>query len=137
MTSKSKIVVRYAETDQMGIAHHSVYPIWYEVARSEYVKLVGISYSDMENAGIMMPLVDLKCKYSGAARYEDVLTVHVKMVMLTPVRIEFEYTIYKGEEQKPIHTGSTLHVWVNKNMRPINLKKFNPDIYSAIEIALA
>lgn len=137
MTSESKIVVRYSETDQMGIVHHSVYPIWYEVARTDYVKLVGMTYSDMENAGVMMPLLELKCKYRSAAHYEDELTVQVKISMLTPVRIEFEYAIYKSKQQKPIHTGSTLHVWVNKNMRPINLKKFNPDIYSAIEITLA
>jgi acyl-CoA thioester hydrolase len=136
MTSFSNIVVRYAETDQMGIAHHAVYPIWYEVARTDFVKLVGMSYTDMENAGVMMPLIDLKCKYSGAAHYEDKLTVHVKISVLTPVRIEFEYTIYKNGEQKPINTGSTMHAWVNKNMRPINLKKYNSGIYSAIEKAL-
>jgi acyl-CoA thioester hydrolase len=136
MTSYSKIVVRYAETDQMGVAHHAVYPIWYEVARSDYVKLVGMTYSQMENAGVMMPMIDLKCKYSGAAHYEDELTVHVKLKLLTPVRIEFEYAIYKNGEQKPINTGSSMHAWVNKSLRPINLKKHNPEIYSAIEKAL-
>jgi acyl-CoA thioester hydrolase len=136
MTSKSNIAVRYSETDQMGIVHHSVYPVWYEVARTDYIKLVNMTYSDMENAGVMMPVIELKCKYSGAARYEDVLTVEVKMSMLTPVRVEFEYTIYKNGEPKPIHTGSTMHAWVNKDMRPVNLKKYNSEIYSAIEKAL-
>jgi acyl-CoA thioester hydrolase len=90
----------------------------------------------MENAGVMMPMINLNCKYSGAAHYEDELTVQVKINMLTPVRIEFEYIIFKNDKQKPINTGSTMHAWVNKSMRPINLKKYNPEIYSAIERAL-
>lgn len=67
----SKIVVRYAETDQMGIAHHSNYPVWFEVARTDFIKASGISYSDVEKAGIITPLTGLTVRYKQAAFYED------------------------------------------------------------------
>ena len=63
MISETKIIARYAETDKMGIVHHSVYPVWYEVARTEGIKKIGISYSEMEKLGIMTPLSELNCKY--------------------------------------------------------------------------
>ncbi|MEG0230260.1 MAG: thioesterase family protein, partial [Oscillospiraceae bacterium] len=68
---KTKIVARYAETDQMGVVHHSVYPIWYEVARTEFIKHIGISYSQMEKMGVMTPLAHLQCDYKNATKYED------------------------------------------------------------------
>lgn len=63
----SKIVVRYAETDQMGIAHHSNYPVWFEVARTDFIKASGISYTDVEKAGIITPLTGLTVRYKQAA----------------------------------------------------------------------
>lgn len=64
MHARTKVTVRYAETDRMGIVHHSNYPIWYEIARNDYIKMFGISYTDMENAGVMTPLLNLSCHFS-------------------------------------------------------------------------
>ena len=69
MISKSQVVVRYAETDQMGIAHHANYPIWYEIARTDLIKNIGMTYSEMEHMGVMTPLVELGCRYIGTAHY--------------------------------------------------------------------
>jgi len=135
MKTQSQIVVRYAETDQMGIAHHSVYPIWYEVARTDFIKQVGMTYSEMEGAGIMLPLAGLTCKYLAPALYEDVLIVEAEIKTLTPARIEFAYTVYKSGNSKPINIGTTLHAWVDTNMKLINLKKKSPDIYKLVEKA--
>lgn len=63
MISRSKIKVRYAETDQMGIAHHSNYPIWYEVARTDLMKKMGMTYTQIEEQGLIVPLLELQCKY--------------------------------------------------------------------------
>ena len=63
----STIEVRYAETDQMGIAHHSNYAVWFEVARTDFIKAAGISYTDVEKEGIITPLTGLECKYKKAA----------------------------------------------------------------------
>ena len=59
----STVEVRYAETDQMGIAHHSNYAVWFEVARTDFIKAAGISYTDVEKEGIITPLTSLECKY--------------------------------------------------------------------------
>lgn len=133
MVSRSKITVRYAETDQMGITHHSVYPIWYEVARTDFIKQVGMHYSDIEAMGILMPLVSLDVKYVGFTKYEDELIVEVTISKLTAARMEFEYKIYKNGEEKPVNIGHTAHAWTDKQMHVINLKKKYPEIYKIME----
>lgn len=133
MYSETTVEVRYAETDKMGIVHHSVYPIWYELARTKLIKEIGISYSDLEKMGAMTPLVELSCKYMHPADYEDILTVRVWVSKLTPARIVFDYEVYKEGLEKPINTGSTTHAWVGKNMHPINFKKEFPELYQKIE----
>ena len=132
MISETKIIVRYAETDRMGIVHHSVYPIWYEVARTEAIKKIGISYSEMEKLGIMTPLSELNCKYILPAEYEDVLLIQVEISRLTPARIVFEYKVYKESDNNLINTGSTMHAFVGKDLRPLNLKKQFPNIFEKI-----
>lgn len=134
MYSESKVVVRYAETDKMGIVHHSVYPIWYELARTDFIKMIGMTYSDLEALGIMLPLVELNCKYIKPADYEDVLTIRVSISKLTPARIEFSYEVYK--EDILINTGTTVHGWVGKDLRPTNMKKNFPDIYEKLQETL-
>lgn len=132
MFSETKIIVRYAETDKMGIAHHSVYPIWYEVARTEAIKKIGISYSEMEKLGIMTPLTELNCKYILPAEYEDELLVQVAISKLTPARVIFEYKVYKERDNILINTGSTMHAFVGLDLKPLNLKKHFPEIYEKI-----
>lgn len=136
MTSKSIIVVRYAETDQMGIVHHSVYPIWYEVARTDFIKKIGIAYSNMEKEGIMTPVVEVKSKYLRPAFYEEELTIETKIKQLNPAKIEFEYFVYKQNINEPINIGVTLHAWTNNNLKLINLKKTHPNIYKLVENVL-
>lgn len=134
MISETKITVRYAETDKMGIVHHSVYPIWYEMARTEAIKKIGMTYSALERNGIMTPLAELNCKYMIPAEYEDELIIKVDISKLTPARIVFEYQVFKvGNEDKPINTGSTVHAWVGKDLRPINLKKEYPEIFEKVK----
>lgn len=132
--SQSNVIVRYAETDRMGIVHHSVFPIWYELARTEFIKLTGMTYSKMEASGVMTPLVDLTCHYIRPAEYEDELVIKVWVGKLTPARIEFNYEVY--HDQILINTGSTVHAWVGKDLKPLNLKKNLPDIYEKIQKAL-
>lgn len=136
MYSETKVEVRYAETDKMGIVHHSVYPIWYELARTKFIKEIGITYSQMEEMGIMTPLSELYCKYIYPACYEDILTIRVHVSKITPARVVFNYKVYKEGIEKPINIGTTTHGWVGKNLHPINLKKEFPEIYSKIENAI-
>lgn len=133
MTSESTIVVRYAETDQMGIAHHANYPVWFEVARTDFIKKLGLTYSEMEKMGVMTPLAELGCRYLRPTHYEDALRVIVRVRRLTPSRIEFGYEVFREGEDSPCCTGFTLHAWVDSStFRPLNMKRAYPQIYSAI-----
>ena len=134
MKSRSKIVARYAETDQMGIVHHSVYPIWFEVARTEFIRHAGMTYTEMEQAGVMLPLAGLTCRYFYPAKYEDEVIIEVSISKFTPARIEFLYEVY-NEEGRLLTQGTTLHGWTNLELHPINLKKHFPNIYEAVKYA--
>ncbi len=131
MISKTEITVRYQETDQMGIVHHSVYPVWYEVARTEYCKALGMPYSKMEEAGLMIPIYEIHSKYKAPARYEDIITVEALIKNITEYRVEFSYRILK--DNVLIHTAGTTHVFVgSSNFKPINIKKHFPQIYTML-----
>ncbi len=134
MASYSEIVVRYAETDCMGIVHHATYPIWFEVARTDYIKKVGISYSELEKIGVMLPVTAITCRYHRPARYEDILSVEAKISRLTPARIEFYYAVTLKSDGALLCEGTSSHGFVDSHsFRPINFKKAMPEIYSRME----
>lgn len=128
MTHTTELIARYAETDQMGIIHHSVYPVWFEAARTELIKEIGISYSNCEKGGLMLPLIELKCKYIKPAYYEDVILVESSVTKATPVRLVIGYTAKNKENGSILATGHTTHVWTDTDRKPVNMKKKAPDI---------
>ena len=136
MHSKSYITVRYAETDRMGIAHHSNYPVWYEVGRTDFIKLFGMTYSEMEEAGVMMPLINLTCHFGLPAKYEDRLVVRTWCIHMTAARIEFAYSVRKLAEdgtETELGYGTTEHGIVDsKTFRPCSIKKRLPTLYNKL-----
>lgn len=131
-TSETHFTVRYAETDQMGIVHHSNYPIWFEAGRTDFIKKAGLPYSKMEEMGFLLPLIELQCIYKGAARYEDEIIVKTSLKNMSNTRVTFYYEVYKNNEPNIITTGETLHVWTDKSLKPLNIKKQSPQIYQLI-----
>ncbi len=129
MTSKTEFIVRYAETDQMGIVHHSVYPVWFEAGRTEFIKIAGMSYSEIEERGLLLPLISLQCIYKGFSKYEDKIIVETFIKDIAAVRIIFGYEVSKNGDGKVITEGETSHAWTNKNLKPVNLKKAEPGLY--------
>lgn len=131
--SKTKIIVRYAETDQMGIVHHSNYLIWFEAGRTDFIKGSKISYSEMEEEGVLIPLAESNCKYIVGAKYEDELIIKTWVKELTPVKVEFNYSVIRETDKKEIAKGNTLHVFVNKDFKIINLKKSKPLMFEKLQ----
>lgn len=127
--SETPLVVRYAETDQMGIVHHSNYPVWYEAGRTDYIKKMGLPYSKIEEKGLLLPLIELKCCYKGYARYEDEILVKTRVNDMTYTRIVFGYEIYRNKGEKPINIGETIHAWTTRELKPVNIRKYMPDVY--------
>ena len=132
--TKSHVCVRYAETDQMGVVHHAVYPIWFELARTDFIKVIGLTYSQMEQDGILLPVAELTACYRIPAKYEDELTVETHIEKITPARIVFGYRIYQDNdpEKTVMVEGTSTHAWVDRTMRPMNMKKIHPELYSKI-----
>lgn len=117
--SEVQIRVRYAETDQMGYVYYGNYAAYYEVARTEVFRRLGIHYKEMEATGTMMPVLELKCKYIRPAKYDDLLTIKLFLKHKpNGSRIKFEYEVY-NEEQTLLNVGETTMVFVDmKSGRP-------------------
>lgn len=114
----TKIRVRYGETDQMGYMYYGNYAEFYEVGRVEMLRSLGMTYSGMEESGIMMPVLELHCKYLKPALYDEEISVKVIMDKLPGVKIHFRYELYNHNDEL-INTGETLLVFVNmKTNRP-------------------
>ncbi len=132
MRCETHITARYAETDQMGIIHHAVYPVWFEAARTEYIKVAGITYTQLEKSGIMLPLSELSCKYYIPVHYEDEVTIITETVKLTFSRVVFRYRVMLNGNL--MAEGSTTHAFVStESFRPVNLKKVMPDFYEQLK----
>jgi|SRR5690606_25868144 len=106
------IRVRYAETDQMGYVYYGNYSTYYEVARAEALRSLGLSYKEVEDAGVMMPVIKNNSLYFHPARYDDLLDIKVILKSPPSARITFHYEIYI--ENVLIHTGDTTLAFVNK-----------------------
>ena len=136
MIAKTKILPRYAETDQMGIIHHSVYAIWYEQARTDFFNQIGIRYDEIEKEGIMTPIVELNCQYKRPAYYNIEVEIRTKITELTPVKFTLEYNIYDTDENL-INVGTTTLARADKKtFKIINLKKAKPEMYEKIQKVL-
>ena len=130
--SETRLTVRYAETDMMGIVHHSRYYPWFEVARTDFIKAIGMSYTEMEKAGVMLPLTETGAKYHYGLRYEDEVLVTCRLVRLTVARCEFRYDVYKLPEMRLMSEGKTCHGFVDRSFAPINLKKTYPQMWEKL-----
>lgn len=98
--SETTIRVRYAETDQMGVVYHSNYFPYFESARAESIRQLGFTYADMEKMGVIMPVVDVHCRYLRPALYDDLLTIKTMLKEL-PVhhKIEFHHEVFNEKEE--------------------------------------
>ncbi|QEK11593.1 acyl-CoA thioesterase [Crassaminicella thermophila] len=128
--------VRYEETDQMGVAYHGNYYTWFEVGRSSFFRSLGYTYAQLEKEGIILPVIESHCFYKSAAKYDDELLIRTRIKKLKGVRLEFEYEIIRKEDEALLAKGTTIHAFVNKNLKPVNCKKQNPKVWSLLRNCL-
>ena len=115
-SNNTSIRVRYADTDQMGIAYNGVYLTWFEIGRTELMRSTGLTYNEIEKFGIYLPLIEAGIKYLKPARYDDVLSIVTILDGKLGVRIKFLYEIWRNDEK--LATGFTEHVFTDKNLNP-------------------
>jgi acyl-CoA thioester hydrolase len=114
----TKVRVRYGETDQMGYMYYGNYAEFYEVGRVEMLRSLGMTYSGMEQSGIMMPVLELKARYLKPARYDEMISIKVIMDKMPGVKIHFRYELY-NEQDELINQAETLLAFINmKTNRP-------------------
>lgn len=118
--------VRYSETDQMGFVYYGNYSSYYEVARVEGLRQLGVSYREVEATGVMMPVLENHSCFLAPARYDDLLRIEVVIPERPGVRIRFQYRFF-NESGELIHTGETLLAWMDRGTgRPCR----PPEIFS-------
>ena len=117
--SISTVRVRYAETDQMGVVYYANYFVWFEVARTDWLRSAGLSYREMEADGVLLPVIEARCEYKSPARYDDALSVAAVARMVSPVRLAFDYEITGPSGF--VAAGSTVHATMDRTGRPIRL----------------
>ena len=122
VTYRTRLRVRYAETDQMGVVYYANYFVWMEIGRVELVRSRGIDYRDLErDEGLYLAVVDAHCRYLYPARYDQEIVVETEVARSTSRVIEFAYRIRSADPDRLLAEGSTRHIWVNREWRPSRL----------------
>ena len=119
---------KYYETDQMGIVHHSNYIRWFEEARIDWMKQVGLDYRAMEERGIIIPVVGVQAVYHAMTRFDDTVQITTRLESYTGVRFSFSYEVRDAHSGALRVTGRTDHCFIDAEDRPFPLKKRAPDL---------
>ena len=115
--SRAQVVVRYAETDMMGVVYHANYLPWFEVGRTTLLKEMGLSYRQLETDGYRLPVLEVSAKFSRPAVYDDTLTIVTTLREKPLLRIRLEYEVWRGEEL--LATGFTVHAFIDREGNPV------------------
>lgn len=135
MQTKIDLEVRFPECDRMGIVHHAVYPIWYEMARMDFFKEIGFSFTEMNSLGVNPAMVDLHLQYKAPATYPQSLYIITRMGTFAPKKLELHYELYDLGGGEPINTARTFHIWTGPDNKSYNLEENLPNIYEKIKKA--
>jgi acyl-CoA thioester hydrolase len=119
--ARPTIRVRYAETDQMGVAYYANHLVWFEVGRTEWLRDTGSTYRSMESNGLALPVVEVHCEYKRGARYDDDLEIRTTGRLVSAVRLAFDYEIVRQLDQAVVATGYTVHATIDRSGRPVRL----------------
>jgi acyl-CoA thioester hydrolase len=105
--SETTVRVNYSETDQMGVVYHARYLVWLDVARCEHLRLSGMSYRELEQAGLRLAVSELAIRYRQPARYDDLIRIRCWVREVASRRVDFGYAVEHTEDQRLLATAST------------------------------
>ncbi len=122
VVSESRLRVRYAETDQMGVVYHANHFIWFEIGRVDFMRQLGFTYRDMErDHGCFIPVVDARCRYKAPARYDDEIIVRTHLRNVRESMIHFGYELLRAGDHELLAEGETMHMILDSEMKPAKL----------------
>jgi acyl-CoA thioester hydrolase len=119
-SSVTRLRVRYAETDKLGIVYYANYFVWFEVARTDLLRELGWSYREMEHAGVSLPVIEAQCEYKRPAKYDDEIDVRTQGRMISPIRMQFDYEVIRAGDGV-LAAGRTVHAALDREGRPCRL----------------
>ena len=119
--SISRVRVRYAETDTMGIVYYANYFVWFEIGRTDLLREGGWSYREMEAEGFSLPVIEAHCEYREPARYDQEIEVRTSGTLVSPVRLRFDYELARQGDNVTLASGHTVHATLDRNGRPCRL----------------
>jgi acyl-CoA thioester hydrolase len=119
--SSSRIRVRYAETDQMGVAYHGGYFAWFEVGRTDLLRARGVTYRELESRDVRLPVIETGARFLRPVLYDDLIEVRTKVAGVSGARLRFEYELHREGTEGPLATAYTAHAAVNGRGRPRRL----------------
>jgi len=120
--NETRIRVRYAETDQMGVVYHANYLVWMEVGRVAYCKARGFEYKQMElQDGVFLAVAEAHCRYSSPARFDEEVVIRTWVEEANPRMVRFAYEMLLAEGGRKLATGQTKHIFLGRNLRPCRL----------------
>jgi acyl-CoA thioester hydrolase len=128
--SATVVRVRYAETDNMGYVYHANYLVWFEVGRCEWLRSLGWTYREMEEAGTRLPVIEAHCTYRQPARYDDEIEIRTDGTILTPARVRFQYEAVRRSDNAITATGHTVHASTDLRGRPHRLPERIKGLFS-------
>jgi acyl-CoA thioester hydrolase len=128
MSTETRLRVRYAETDQMGVAYYANYLIWMEVGRAELCRNLGMRYRDMEREdSILLAVVEAHCRYLAPARYDEEVVVRTSILHATPRMVRFGYEMREADSGRALAEGETKHIFLGPDFRPVKLpERYRP-----------
>src|SRR5690554_3589988 len=133
LVKDTTIRVRYAETDQMGVVYHTNYIIWFEIGRTEWFRQINQDYRALEEQDIILPVIEVNCKYKKSALYDDQIIVRTYLKEVKGIRLIFHYEILRMEGEELLAEGETIHAFVEKDKKtPIPLKKRFPKLWEVL-----
>jgi acyl-CoA thioester hydrolase len=119
---ETRIRVRYAETDQMGVVYHANYLVWMEVGRCSYCRSRGFEYKQMElEDGIILAVAEARCRYASPARFDDEVIVRTWVAEVNPRMVTFAYEMLLAGDDRKLATGETKHIFLGRDLRPRKL----------------
>jgi acyl-CoA thioester hydrolase len=126
---RTRLRVRYAETDRMGVVYHANYLVWFEVGRVEWIRQAGWTYREMEREGVALPVIEAHCEYRQPARYDDEIEITARGTLLSPARVRFDYEARRVPESTLLAQGHTVHAAVDPDGRPCKLPARVKDLW--------
>jgi len=116
----------------MGVVHHRNYLNWFEVGRTEWLRLSDVSYREIEEEGVLMPVTEIRAKYHQSAKYEDLVSITVWIESYNKIRLIFGYEVKNAETGQLLCTGQTEHVFIDREGRIVRLKRTHPQLFDIL-----